>query len=216
MRGNSRDAAAQREGLGRGIFARQPARACFARRARRRQNCRDRRVRPGLQPQFSPQDARRKCFEDQLAVAAQLGKPAFLHGRGAFGDFLGILKKYRADLSGAVVHCLTGEMREPEAYLAPDCHIGITGWICDERRGTHLVPLVRQIPTDRLLLETDAPYLLPRNLPKSIRGKSGRNEPSLLPHIATFVAKIMGKTAEQLAAETTANASRLFNLPPSV
>jgi len=165
---------------------------------------------------FSPQDAQRRCFGDQLALASRLGKPVFLHERDAFDDFLHILKRHRADLSDAVVHCFTGGEKELEAYLALDCHIGITGWICDERRGTHLVPLVRQIPTDRLLLETDAPYLLPRNLPKSIRGKSGRNEPSLLPHIATFVAKIMGKTAEQLAAETTANASRLFNLPPSV
>ena len=169
---------------------------------------------------FSPQDAQQKCFEDQLALAAQLGKPAFLHERDAFDDFLPILKRHRADLPGAVVHCFTGGEKELEAYLALDCHIGITGWICDERRGTHLIPLVRQIPADRLLLETDAPYLLPRNLPKALRKKGsrsgGRNEPSFLPHIAAFVAEIVGKTAEQLAKETSANALRLFNLPESL
>jgi len=164
---------------------------------------------------FSPRDIQRRCFADQLAVAAELGKPVFLHERDAFDDFLEILKKHRANLPGAVVHCFTGGEKELEAYLALDCHIGITGWICDERRGTHLIPLVRQIPADRLLLETDAPYLLPRNLPKAIRGKSGRNEPSFLPHVAAFVAETLGKTAERLAAETGDNATRLFGLPPS-
>jgi len=90
------------------------------------------------------------------------------------------------------------------------CCIGITGWINDERRGSHLVPLLKQIPSDRLLLETDSPYLLPRNLPRELKGKSGRNEPAFLSFIAAFAAEILGKTTEQLAAETTANANRLF------
>ena len=160
---------------------------------------------------FSPPQAQRKCFEDQLALAARLGKPVFLHERDAFDDFLSILKQFRAHLPGAVVHCFTGGEAELDAYLALDCYIGITGWICDERRGAHLIPLLRRIPADRLLLETDAPYLMPRNLPRSTRGKSGRNEPCFLPHIAAFAAEILGKTPDQLAAETSANAGRLFN-----
>jgi TatD DNase family protein len=160
---------------------------------------------------FSPPQAQRKCFEDQLALAARLEKPVFLHERDAFEDFLSILKQYRSHLPGAVVHCFTGGAAELEAYLALDCYIGITGWICDDRRGGHLIPLLRHIPADRLLLETDAPYLLPRNLPRSIRGKSGRNEPCFLPHIAAFAAGVLGKTPEQLAAETSANADCLFN-----
>jgi TatD DNase family protein len=167
---------------------------------------------------FSPPLAQRKCFEDQLALAAQLGKPVFLHVRdaeastSAFGDFLAILKQYRANLPGVVVHCFTGGMMELEAYIALDCYIGITGWVCDERRGSHLIPLLRHIPAERLLLETDAPYLLPRNLPKAIKGKSGRNEPCLLPHIAAFIAEVLGKTLEQLAAETSVNAGKVFSL----
>ena len=161
---------------------------------------------------FSPADAQRKCFEEQLALAVQIGKPVFLHERDAFGDFVSILKKYRAGLPGAVVHCFTGSVAELEAYLSLDCYIGITGWICDERRGAHLVPLLKQIPAGRLLLETDAPYLLPRNLPPALRKKSGRNEPCFLPHIAAYAAAITDKTPEQLAAETTANAQRLFTL----
>ena len=165
---------------------------------------------------FSPQDAQRKCFEDQLKLAARIGKPVFLHERDAFGDFFSILKQYRAGLPGAVVHCFTGGMQELEAYLSIDCYIGITGWICDERRGGGLVPLLKHIPANRLLLETDAPYLLPRSLPHSgshsVRGKSGRNEPCFLPHIAVCVAEILGKTPDQIAEETSDNAERFFGL----
>ena len=164
---------------------------------------------------FSPQQAQRKCFEEQLALAAQLKKPVFLHERDASDDFLSILKQYRADLPGAVVHCFTGGIAELEAYLALDCYIGITGWICDERRGVHLIPLLRHIPAERLLLETDSPYLLPRNLPKTLRGKSGRNEPCYLPHIAACVAETLGKPPDQLATETSANATRLFGTTPA-
>jgi TatD DNase family protein len=167
---------------------------------------------------FSPQNAQRKCFEDQLMLAARIGKPVFLHERDSFGDFFSILKQYRNSLPGAVVHCFTGQRRELEAYLSIDCYIGITGWICDERRGGHLASLLNTIPADRLLLETDAPYLLPRNLPhsgsRSVKGKSGRNEPCFLPHIAASVAKILGKPPDQIAEETCANAERFFILSP--
>jgi TatD DNase family protein len=164
---------------------------------------------------FSPPDSQRKCFEDQLVLATQLKMPVFLHTRDAFDDFLAILKQHRASLPGAVVHCFTNGQAELEAYLALDCYIGITGWLCDERRGSHLVPLLRQIPVNRLLLETDAPYLLPRNIQEKAQHtavkKSGRNEPRFLPHIATFAAEILGKTPDQLATETSTNAARLFN-----
>jgi TatD DNase family protein len=161
---------------------------------------------------FSPQDAQRKCFEDQLKLAARIGKPVFLHERDAFGDFFSILKQYRADLPSAVVHCFTGGLPELKAYLSIDCYIGITGWICDERRGSHLIPLLTTIPANRLLLETDAPYLLPRSLPRSVKGKSGRNEPCFLPHIAATVAEILDKSLDRIAEETSANAERFFGL----
>lgn len=157
---------------------------------------------------FSSPLAQRGCFEDQLALAAELGKPVFLHERDAFDDFSAILKKYRPRLPGAVVHCFTGTLKELDAYLEMDCHIGITGWICDERRGTHLIPLLKRIPPDRLLLETDAPYLIPRNLPH----RPHRNEPRYLPHIAAFIAQALDKKAEQLAAGTYANSLRFFGL----
>ena len=163
---------------------------------------------------FSPPDAQRICFEAQLVLAVQLKKPVFLHVRDAFDDFFRILKQYRRELPGAVVHCFTGSQPELEACLALDCYIGVTGWVCDERRGSHLIPLLRQIPADRLLLETDAPYLLPRSLPKTAQGKSGRNEPRFLPHIAVFIAAVLDKTPDQIAEETSANAGRLFGINP--
>ncbi|MDR2479793.1 MAG: TatD family hydrolase [Treponema sp.] len=166
---------------------------------------------------FSPPGAQRKCFEDQLTLAAELGKPVFLHERDAFEDFYFILKQFRRDLSGAVVHCFTGTQRELEAYLGLDCHIGITGWICDERRGTHLLPLLSLVPAGRLMLETDAPYLLPRNLPREGTGaaagsRSGRNEPRFLPHIAACAAAALDKTLEQVALETFAAAAGFFGI----
>jgi TatD DNase family protein len=161
---------------------------------------------------YSPRREQRECFEAQIDLAAELGKPLFLHERDAFEDFAGILKKRRGDVSRMVVHCFTGGERELEAYLALDCYIGITGWICDERRGRHLIPLVKKIPPDRLLLETDAPYLIPRNLRGNKR--NGRNEPRYLVHIAACIAEACGKDPETLAAETSANSRRFFGIVP--
>jgi TatD DNase family protein len=110
-----------------------------------------------------------------------------------------------------VVHCFTDTAVALDDYLALDCHIGITGWICDERRGTHLLNLVRCIPADRLLIETDAPYLLPRTI-KPVP-KHRRNEPAFLPAVLSKIADARGDDAEQLAAQTTANARRFFRLP---
>ena len=152
------------------------------------------------------------CIRDsQLALAVELQMPVFLHEREASERLLHILKDYRDHLTAAVVHCFTGERDALFGYLDLDLHIGITGWICDERRGTHLHPLVGSIPEGRLMLESDAPYLLPRSLrPKP---KSGRNEPAFLPEVLREVALHRGESMEQVAAHTTLCARRFFNLP---
>jgi TatD DNase family protein len=160
---------------------------------------------------YSPRADQRRAFERQLALAIELRRPLFLHAREAHPDFAAMLAEHRAQLTRAVVHCFTGSAEELDAYLALDCHIGITGWICDERRGLHLRELVRRIPADRLMIETDAPYLLPRDLKPAPRNR--RNEPGLLPHIARVVATCVGKPYEQLAAETTGVAQAFFGLP---
>jgi TatD DNase family protein len=157
---------------------------------------------------LSPRPAQQSAFRAQLELAVETGKPVFLHQRDAHADFLAILRDYCSKLSGGVAHCFTSDLEEARAYLDLGLYIGITGWICDERRGAHLREVVRHIPADRLLLETDAPYLLPRDLrPKP---DTRRNEPMYLPHIARFVARARGEPFEQLAATTTRNALQLF------
>jgi TatD DNase family protein len=161
---------------------------------------------------FSPRDLQREWFEKQILLAEELGLPLFLHERDAFADFVSILGEHRKSLSGMVVHCFTGTERELETYLEMGCYIGITGWICDERRGGHLGTLAGRIPPDRLMIETDAPFLIPRSLPREQAGRSGRNEPRFLPHIAGVIAGLTGKTPELLAAETAANTRRFFRI----
>ncbi|WP_158153709.1 TatD family hydrolase [Pseudomonas sp.] len=160
---------------------------------------------------FSPRPQQEKVLEQHLALAVELQRPVFLHERDASVRLLEILKDFRDRLPAAVVHCFTGEQKALFSYLDLDLHIGITGWICDERRGTHLHPLVGNIPRGRLMLESDAPYLLPRTLrPKP---KNGRNEPAYLPEVLHEVARHRGESADDLAAHTTACARAFFNLP---
>ncbi len=161
---------------------------------------------------YSPREIQRRAFERQLELAARIGKPVFLHQRDAHGDFVAILREHRRRLTGAVAHCFTGTREELAACLELDLAIGITGWICDERRGTHLLPLVREIPATRLMVETDAPYLLPRDLRP--RPPTRRNEPMWLPHVAQALATARGEPLEQLAQSTTSAARALFRLPP--
>ncbi|MWV12729.1 hydrolase TatD [Pseudomonas sp. R-28-1W-6] len=160
---------------------------------------------------FSPRPQQEKALEEQLALAVELQRPVFLHEREAGERLTAILREFRDRLPAAVVHCFTGEKATLYGYLDLDLHIGITGWICDERRGTHLQALVREIPAGRLMLESDAPYLLPRSLrPKP---KSGHNEPAFLGEVLREVALQRGESQATLAAHTTASARAFFNLP---
>jgi TatD DNase family protein len=158
---------------------------------------------------FSPADAQRAAFERQLALAVDSGLPVFLHQRDAHDDFMRILRPRINDMSRAVAHCFTGDRAHLHDYLELGLYIGITGWICDERRGKHLRDIVAEIPLDRLMIETDAPYLLPRTLrPKP---KSRRNEPMHLIEVLRVVAEAYGQPEQTIAAATTANARRFFD-----
>lgn len=159
---------------------------------------------------YSAHPDQEKWFLAQLELACELGKPLFLHSRDAHPRLAGILRAHRARLPQAVAHCFTGERDELRSYLELGLYVGITGWICDERRGKHLLGLVREIPRDRLLLETDAPYLTPRDLYP--QPKARRNEPAFLPHILRRVAQALGRPAEEVAADTAGNARTLFGL----
>jgi TatD DNase family protein len=157
---------------------------------------------------YSPHPDQEKWFIAELELGLELGKPLFLHSRDAHPRFAEILRRYRPPR--AVAHCFTGMKDELHAYLELGLYIGITGWICDERRGRHLLELVRDVPSDRLLLETDSPYLTPRDMRP--QPKARRNEPAFLPHILKTVARALGRPAEEVAAETMRNAERLFGI----
>jgi TatD DNase family protein len=160
---------------------------------------------------FSPRPVQENVFLQHLQLACEINKPVFLHQRDAHSRFLPILRSCRDDLqAGGVVHCFTGEKHELYDYLDMDMYIGITGWACDERRGSHLLELLHDIPADRLLLETDAPYLLPRTLRP--RPKSRRNEPAYLTEVLRVLALTTRRSAMEIAHQTTENARRLFKL----
>ncbi|MCL6270401.1 TatD family hydrolase [Sansalvadorimonas sp. 2012CJ34-2] len=159
---------------------------------------------------FSPRPIQEKVFERQVELAIETGKPLFCHERDASERFADIVKSYRDDLIDLVVHCFTADKKSLYRYLDLDLHIGITGWVCDERRGFHLHPLLRDIPANRLMIETDCPYLLPRTLkPKP---KSRRNEPAFLGEVVSMIAEQTGKTVEQVAQETTHTAKAFFKI----
>ncbi len=159
---------------------------------------------------YSPHDAQKHAFAAQIEIAITTGMPMFLHQRDAHTDFLALLDPALGRLSGVVVHCFTGTREELGDYISRGLYVGITGWICDERRGHHLLDAVSDIPSDRLLIETDAPYLLPRTIRP--RPKSRRCEPAHLPEVARVVAEARGIDAATLARQTSTNAERLFNL----
>ena len=159
---------------------------------------------------FSPRPDQRDWFEKQIELAVQTQLPLFLHERDAHEDFVAILGAKRDQLSRAVIHCFTGSESELRAYLDMDLHVGITGWICDERRGFHLRELLSLIPPDRLMIETDAPYLIPRTMPNPTKNR--RNEPGFLPFVLEAVAASVGKPPEQVAEETSATARAFFRI----
>ncbi|MEM8843980.1 MAG: TatD family hydrolase [Pseudomonadota bacterium] len=159
---------------------------------------------------FSSQEQQELAFRQQIELAIELQMPLFLHERDAHNDFYSIIQEYINDIGPTAVHCFTGSEEALHRYIALGFYIGITGWICDERRGTHLHEIVQDIPENRLLIETDAPYLFPRTFQP--RPKSMCNEPSYLPHIAEHIAYHRGDTFERLSVYTMQNTLRFFGM----
>ena len=159
---------------------------------------------------FSTPAEQIEAFKAQLEIAAATGLPLFLHEREAFATQIGLLHDYRDHISGAVAHCFTGNREQLQAYLELDFYIGITGWVCDERRGQELASLVPQIPLERLLIETDAPWLLPRN----IHPRPGKriNEPAFLGWISREVARLCNRNELEIRERTLQNALNFFQI----
>jgi TatD DNase family protein len=158
---------------------------------------------------FSPRDIQEYWFEEQIKLACELNLPLFLHERESSEKFIEILSKHRNNFKNAVVHCFTGKASELKKYLEMDLHIGFTGAICDSR-WTHLKELVKKIPIDKLMIETDGPFLLPKDMKN--KPKDRRNESSFLPHILDTIASCIGKSSKEIAEITTNNAINFFNL----
>jgi TatD DNase family protein len=158
---------------------------------------------------FSPKEAQRRAFALQLEAAVRRGLPLFLHCRAAFDDFHAMLREAAAAGARGVAHCFTDGPAEAEALLALGFDLGITGWLTDTARGGALREALRVIPLARLHLETDAPWLRPKNA----RGTRPYNEPALLPWIARAAAGILGLPEDALAAQASATSRRLFGLP---
>ena len=159
---------------------------------------------------YSPPVDQEQAFVHQIELAIELDLPLFCHQRDAHTRFIELLSEYRPRIRRLVVRCFTDNRAALLDYLELDCYIGITGWICDERRGLELQQLVPLIPAERLLLETDAPYLLPRNL--SPKPASRTNEPAHLAHILGEVAHHRGESADTLAAQVYRNSLEFFAL----
>ncbi len=165
---------------------------------------------------FSPPDVQHRVFETQLSLAGELGLPVFVHDRDSEGAVFQALERHADRLPGMVVHCFTGNGKDLDRYLALGCAIGITGWICDRKRGGELRELVRRIPLERLLIETDAPFLLPQNAPKRWQqvnapgASSRRNEPALLSYVVEAISDASGTPAADIVAASSRNARTLF------
>lgn len=159
---------------------------------------------------FSPKQQQIAVFCGQLTLARQLHKAVYLHERAAFDTQLQLLQDHQ--ISHGIAHCFTGNRQQMQQYLDAGLYIGITGWLCDERRGSELQDALRYLPLDRLILETDAPYLLPRTL--TVKPKPRRNEPAFLPAIASAVAAIGGYALADISWHSRQNCQLLFGLEP--
>ena len=159
--------------------------------------------------EYSTQEEQLFCFEEQLKIAKSTGLPIFLHERKAHEDFVMMLKKHILEIEKSVVHCFTGTKDELKVYLDMDCYIGITGWISDLNRGKHLHDLIKYIPEDRLMIETDAPYLTPKNIPFK---NNGINEPSFLNYVAQSISECLNKDIDYIKEITINNTKRFFSI----
>ena len=163
---------------------------------------------------FSPRNQQEACYKAQLELAIEIQKPLFLHERAAFTRFMAITKEYLPQLPKAVVHCFTGTLQEAKTYLDNGFYLGFTGAISDVKRFAHLQEVVNYVPLDRLLIETDAPFMLPKNVPKTnlVKYHERRNEPAFLPYVAQSIATYKGLSLEEIALETTKNTKDFFGI----
>jgi TatD DNase family protein len=157
---------------------------------------------------FSPRALQEKWFVRQIEVAQELGLPLIFHERDSKGRFGELLKKHLGSNAKGVVHCFSGNKKELFDYLSMGLYIGITGIITIESRGAELRKLVTEIPPDRLLIETDAPYLTPA--PQ--KNKTRRNEPAFVSSVLLKIAEVRQEDPEELSLKIWKNTHRLYGI----
>jgi TatD DNase family protein len=158
---------------------------------------------------ISPPDIQKKSFGMHIEIAKELSLPLYLHQRDAHGDFIRIIKENISNFPKFVVHCFTGTQAELDEYLELGAYIGLTGWICDEKRNIDLRKSIKNIPIEKMMIETDSPYLIPKNL--MVKPKKNVNEPKYLPHIANEICELTGYDLEELKSATSNNAIKFFS-----
>lgn len=157
---------------------------------------------------FSSRENQIRCLGKHIKLAEQLEKPMFLHERSASDEFVKRFRKHPDVCRRSVVHCFTGSRQVLEKYLDMGFSIGITGWICDDRRAKELREAVKILPLDRVLVETDAPYLTPRNVP----GLDRTNVPWNIVYVVRELARYMGVSEGELAQRAKENTERIFGI----
>ncbi len=153
----------------------------------------------------SPQDVQLRVFQDQLTLAKKLDKPVVIHLRNAYHEGLNILERTAPFPKGGVIHCFSGDENDAKRALDMGFFVSIPGTVT-YKKNAKLRDIVKDLPADRILLETDCPFLAPEPL----RGKD--NEPAYMVHTANKVAEVRNVPVEIIARTTTANAARLFGL----
>ena len=158
---------------------------------------------------ISPPDIQKKSFCMHIEIAKELSLPLYLHQRDAHSDFIRIIKENISNFPKFVVHCFTGTQAELDEYLELGAYIGLTGWICDAKRNIDLRKSIKNIPIEKMMIETDSPYLIPKNL--MVKPKKNINEPKYLPHIANEICELTGYELEELKLATSNNAIKFFS-----
>jgi len=170
---------------------------------------------------YSPRERQEDVFSGQVQLATKLGMPLFVHDRDSDGRVLELLQQFAT--TEVVIHCFTGNAQDLNGYIDAGYYVGITGWVADKRRGQPLRDIVHLIPDERLLIETDAPFLLPHTAPDHVvRSLTGnpkhkrRNEPALISYVATALAEARGQTMAHVAQCSARNATRLFGVESAI
>lgn len=161
---------------------------------------------------FSTIEEQKETFKRLQEIGERFELPLFLHERKAVEDFMKASKQHRALCRKSIVHCFTGSKETVYRYLQMGYHIGLTGWICDNRRNKDVLEALKIIPLERILVETDAPYLTPLNMKGKSLNLDKRNVPDNLHYVIEKIAEVKKIGYEDVEKRTLENTRKLFGI----